>query len=264
MCVMSPGLLYDDSKLNLEKPLSRSAVSPAGKITHLRGLSVWDIRWKHWCFNRIESATLAVTRPGWQQLLLGSGFPGLPGFLHKLCHRNFHAHLALRFTHDSACFCTDRKRSQLHGSRAMGGSYTQSSRINHNNRTAGRSHEEAEAPALTGAFFRTGTALNGVDLVILWLIWAQAANWKSIDVCRRRLADNWELTGCSVCSGARRTAKSWPLSFSQEELKKRLTPLQYHVTQERGTERFCSFALPLMQSVWEKPDFSTIFCLFYW
>ncbi|XP_041833514.1 methionine-R-sulfoxide reductase B3 isoform X2 [Melanotaenia boesemani] len=36
--------------------------------------------------------------------------------------------------------------------------------------------------------------------------------------------------------GARRTVKSWPLSFSQEELKKRLTPMQYHVTQERGTE----------------------------
>uniref|UniRef100_H2MBI1 Peptide-methionine (R)-S-oxide reductase n=1 Tax=Oryzias latipes TaxID=8090 RepID=H2MBI1_ORYLA len=45
------------------------------------------------------------------------------------------------------------------------------------------------------------------------------------------------LRSCSLPSGARRTAKSWPLSFSQEELKKRLTPLQYHVTQERGTER---------------------------
>ncbi|RVE56243.1 hypothetical protein OJAV_G00219240 [Oryzias javanicus] len=41
----------------------------------------------------------------------------------------------------------------------------------------------------------------------------------------------------AVLLGARRTAKSWPQSFSQEELKKRLTPLQYHVTQERGTER---------------------------
>ncbi|KAG7236824.1 hypothetical protein INR49_000201 [Caranx melampygus] len=37
-------------------------------------------------------------------------------------------------------------------------------------------------------------------------------------------------------SGARRTKKTWPVSFSQEELKKRLTPKQYHVTQERGTE----------------------------
>ncbi|XP_029017616.1 methionine-R-sulfoxide reductase B3 isoform X2 [Betta splendens] len=36
--------------------------------------------------------------------------------------------------------------------------------------------------------------------------------------------------------GARRTKKTWPVSFSQEELKERLTPMQYHVTQERGTE----------------------------
>ncbi|XP_037834497.1 methionine-R-sulfoxide reductase B3 isoform X2 [Kryptolebias marmoratus] len=44
------------------------------------------------------------------------------------------------------------------------------------------------------------------------------------------------LRSCSLPSGARRTKKSWPVSFSQEELKKRLTPQQYHVTQERGTE----------------------------
>ncbi|XP_040031461.1 methionine-R-sulfoxide reductase B3 isoform X1 [Gasterosteus aculeatus] len=37
-------------------------------------------------------------------------------------------------------------------------------------------------------------------------------------------------------SGACRTKKTWPVSFPVEELKKRLTPLQYHVTQERGTE----------------------------
>ncbi|XP_070848353.1 methionine-R-sulfoxide reductase B3 isoform X2 [Chaetodon trifascialis] len=36
--------------------------------------------------------------------------------------------------------------------------------------------------------------------------------------------------------GACRTKKTWPVSFSQEELRKRLTPMQYHVTQERGTE----------------------------
>ncbi|XP_029318155.1 methionine-R-sulfoxide reductase B3 isoform X2 [Cottoperca gobio] len=39
-----------------------------------------------------------------------------------------------------------------------------------------------------------------------------------------------------LLSGARRTKKTWPVSFPQEELKKRLTPAQYHVTQERGTE----------------------------
>ncbi|XP_063761934.1 methionine-R-sulfoxide reductase B3 isoform X1 [Eleginops maclovinus] len=36
--------------------------------------------------------------------------------------------------------------------------------------------------------------------------------------------------------GACRTKKTWPVSFPKEELKKRLTPAQYHVTQERGTE----------------------------
>ncbi|XP_057709849.1 methionine-R-sulfoxide reductase B3 isoform X2 [Corythoichthys intestinalis] len=37
-------------------------------------------------------------------------------------------------------------------------------------------------------------------------------------------------------TGAARTKKTWPVTFSQEEIKKRLTPMQYHVTQERGTE----------------------------
>ncbi|XP_056132521.1 methionine-R-sulfoxide reductase B3 isoform X2 [Lampris incognitus] len=37
-------------------------------------------------------------------------------------------------------------------------------------------------------------------------------------------------------TGVCRTKKTWPLTFSQEELKKRLTPLQFHVTQEKGTE----------------------------
>ncbi|KAJ0015598.1 hypothetical protein NQD34_009218 [Periophthalmus magnuspinnatus] len=36
--------------------------------------------------------------------------------------------------------------------------------------------------------------------------------------------------------GARRTKKTWPVTFTKEELKERLTPMQYHVTQERGTE----------------------------
>ncbi|XP_029351246.1 methionine-R-sulfoxide reductase B3 isoform X2 [Echeneis naucrates] len=39
-----------------------------------------------------------------------------------------------------------------------------------------------------------------------------------------------------LSSGARRTKKTWPVNFSQEDLKKRLTPMQYHVTQEQGTE----------------------------
>ncbi|KAM8909678.1 methionine-R-sulfoxide reductase B3 isoform 1-T1 [Spinachia spinachia] len=42
--------------------------------------------------------------------------------------------------------------------------------------------------------------------------------------------------GLAALLGACRTKKTWPVSFPLEELKKRLTPLQYHVTQERGTE----------------------------
>ncbi|XP_027007304.1 methionine-R-sulfoxide reductase B3 isoform X2 [Tachysurus fulvidraco] len=37
-------------------------------------------------------------------------------------------------------------------------------------------------------------------------------------------------------AGTCRTKTTWPKIFSQEELKKRLTPMQYHVTQEKGTE----------------------------
>ncbi|XP_007259805.3 methionine-R-sulfoxide reductase B3 isoform X2 [Astyanax mexicanus] len=36
--------------------------------------------------------------------------------------------------------------------------------------------------------------------------------------------------------GTCRSKKTWPKSFPQEELRKRLTPMQYHVTQEKGTE----------------------------
>ncbi|XP_028934987.1 methionine-R-sulfoxide reductase B3 isoform X1 [Ornithorhynchus anatinus] len=37
-------------------------------------------------------------------------------------------------------------------------------------------------------------------------------------------------------TGSRRDKRSCKVVFSQEELRKRLTPLQYHVTQEKGTE----------------------------
>ncbi|XP_034019621.1 methionine-R-sulfoxide reductase B3 isoform X2 [Thalassophryne amazonica] len=40
-----------------------------------------------------------------------------------------------------------------------------------------------------------------------------------------------------LLSGACRSKKTWPVKFSQEELKNRLTPQQYQVTQQRGTER---------------------------
>ncbi|XP_041110055.1 methionine-R-sulfoxide reductase B3-like isoform X1 [Polyodon spathula] len=50
---------------------------------------------------------------------------------------------------------------------------------------------------------------------------------------------NDELRGFSktaACLGSRRDKRTYKVVFSQQELKKRLTPLQYHVTQEKGTE----------------------------
>ncbi|XP_063072801.1 methionine-R-sulfoxide reductase B3 isoform X2 [Engraulis encrasicolus] len=40
----------------------------------------------------------------------------------------------------------------------------------------------------------------------------------------------------SAVLGVRRKKKTWPVTFTQEELKTRLTPMQFHVTQEKGTE----------------------------
>uniref|UniRef100_G3R3S4 L-methionine (R)-S-oxide reductase n=1 Tax=Gorilla gorilla gorilla TaxID=9595 RepID=G3R3S4_GORGO len=40
----------------------------------------------------------------------------------------------------------------------------------------------------------------------------------------------------SAQSGSCRDKKNCKVVFSQQELRKRLTPLQYHVTQEKGTE----------------------------
>ncbi|XP_032855817.1 methionine-R-sulfoxide reductase B3 isoform X2 [Tyto alba] len=45
------------------------------------------------------------------------------------------------------------------------------------------------------------------------------------------------LRACGLPSGSCRDKKDCKVVFSQEELRKRLTPLQYHVTQEKGTER---------------------------
>ncbi|XP_052022006.1 methionine-R-sulfoxide reductase B3 isoform X2 [Apodemus sylvaticus] len=41
---------------------------------------------------------------------------------------------------------------------------------------------------------------------------------------------------CGLPSGSCRDKKNYKVVFSQQELRKRLTPLQYHVTQEKGTE----------------------------
>ncbi|ELK25747.1 Methionine-R-sulfoxide reductase B3, mitochondrial [Myotis davidii] len=44
------------------------------------------------------------------------------------------------------------------------------------------------------------------------------------------------LRACGLPSGSCRDRKNCKVVFSQQELRKRLTPLQYHVTQEKGTE----------------------------
>ncbi|XP_061495804.1 methionine-R-sulfoxide reductase B3 isoform X2 [Rhineura floridana] len=44
------------------------------------------------------------------------------------------------------------------------------------------------------------------------------------------------LRACGLPSGSCRDKKNCKVVFSQQELQKRLTPLQYHVTQEKGTE----------------------------
>ncbi|XP_032144196.1 methionine-R-sulfoxide reductase B3 isoform X3 [Sapajus apella] len=44
------------------------------------------------------------------------------------------------------------------------------------------------------------------------------------------------LRACGLPSGSHRDKKNCKVVFSQQELRKRLTPLQYHVTQENGTE----------------------------
>ncbi|KAI4897646.1 hypothetical protein NFI96_025732 [Prochilodus magdalenae] len=49
-------------------------------------------------------------------------------------------------------------------------------------------------------------------------------------------------SGTSKCMLLRtcRTKKTWPKTFSQDELRKQLTPMQFHVTQEKGTESLLS------------------------
>lgn len=44
------------------------------------------------------------------------------------------------------------------------------------------------------------------------------------------------LKPCGLPSGTCRSKKTWPVKFTKEELQKRLSPMQYHVTQEKGTE----------------------------
>uniref|UniRef100_A0A4W3IAQ8 L-methionine (R)-S-oxide reductase n=2 Tax=Callorhinchus milii TaxID=7868 RepID=A0A4W3IAQ8_CALMI len=44
------------------------------------------------------------------------------------------------------------------------------------------------------------------------------------------------LRACGLPSGSCRDKKSCKVAFPQAELRKRLSPQQYHVTQEKGTE----------------------------
>ncbi|XP_039625671.1 methionine-R-sulfoxide reductase B3 isoform X1 [Polypterus senegalus] len=41
---------------------------------------------------------------------------------------------------------------------------------------------------------------------------------------------------CGLPSGLKREKKNYKVVFTEEELRKRLSPMQYHVTQEKGTE----------------------------
>ncbi|XP_018585431.2 methionine-R-sulfoxide reductase B3-like [Scleropages formosus] len=56
----------------------------------------------------------------------------------------------------------------------------------------------------------------------------------------RRTVRTWQLQAPGFGLSAHLLGKGrsgWPLEFSQEELRQRLTPMQFHVTQEAGTER---------------------------
>ncbi|KAM8974856.1 methionine-R-sulfoxide reductase B3 isoform 2-T2 [Pelodytes ibericus] len=44
------------------------------------------------------------------------------------------------------------------------------------------------------------------------------------------------LRACGLPSGSRRDKKKCKVVFTEQELRERLTPKQYHVTQEKGTE----------------------------
>ncbi|XP_057180347.1 methionine-R-sulfoxide reductase B3 isoform X1 [Triplophysa rosa] len=56
--------------------------------------------------------------------------------------------------------------------------------------------------------------------------------------CRRSPRTTGQLLTLTPPSaiGTCRSKKTWPKTFTEEELRKRLTPMQYHVTQEKGTE----------------------------
>ncbi|XP_064198406.1 peptide methionine sulfoxide reductase MsrB-like isoform X2 [Anguilla rostrata] len=57
---------------------------------------------------------------------------------------------------------------------------------------------------------------------------------------QRRITHNawvWRHKLPAATLAAGRSKSGWPVAFSPDELRRRLSPVQYHVTQERGTER---------------------------
>ncbi|XP_069572237.1 methionine-R-sulfoxide reductase B3 isoform X1 [Brachyistius frenatus] len=94
--------------------------------------------------------------------------------------------------------------------------------------------------AQTGPGFGSSAAMSGFNLLHL----INRSQPVALRSCR---LPSGPLTWCRVpavlclfkalhLAGACRTKKTWPVSFSQEDLRKRLTGMQFHVTQERGTE----------------------------
>lgn len=74
----------------------------------------------------------------------------------------------------------------------------------------------------------------------------------SVNVMWWAVPEGTDLHPVQPILGTCRTKTTWPKSFSQEDLRKRLTPMQYHVTQEKGTER------------WDNPHGITELCRCYY
>ncbi|KAJ7329786.1 hypothetical protein JRQ81_015960 [Phrynocephalus forsythii] len=85
--------------------------------------------------------------------------------------------------------------------------------------------EEEEEEELLPLFFASGCV--GEDITVM-----SAFNLLHLVTKSQPVA----LRACGLPSGSCRDKKSCKVVFSQEDLRKRLTPLQYHVTQEKGTE----------------------------